>query len=272
MLVNACDRGWNGGEDVDVLKGAALAFSSFSKIPMPQVEWDERNMRYMMCFFPVVGVAIGLVLAAWVWLSQALGFGQVLFGAGVALVPVAVSGGIHLDGFCDVVDALSSHASPERKRTILKDPHTGAFASIGVAAYLLAYAALASELPATWQVAALLAGLHVASRCLSGFATTVFSTSESRGMLSMFHDSTAGPRVPAILVAEFVACGVFVAFAHAAAGIAMMIIGLVLLVGLHPFAKRNFGGMSGDVAGFFLQVCELAMLAVLVIVAKAVGL
>ena len=122
-------------EAVNVLQGLLLALSSFSKIPVPQIEWREENMRYMMCFFPVVGLAIGIVIGLWVWLSQAIGFGPTLFGAGLALLPIAVSGGIHMDGFCDVVDAQSSHAEPTRKREILKDPHSGAFAAIAVAAY-----------------------------------------------------------------------------------------------------------------------------------------
>ena len=37
--------------------------------------------------------------------EYAIGFGPTLFGAGLALLPIAVSGGIHMDGFCDVVDA-----------------------------------------------------------------------------------------------------------------------------------------------------------------------
>ena len=34
-----------------------IAFAMFSKIPMPQAEWTEENMRYMLCFFPFVGAA-----------------------------------------------------------------------------------------------------------------------------------------------------------------------------------------------------------------------
>ena len=36
-----------------------IAIAMYSKIPMPQAEWNEKNMRYAMCFFPVVGVVIG---------------------------------------------------------------------------------------------------------------------------------------------------------------------------------------------------------------------
>ncbi|MBQ9001675.1 MAG: adenosylcobinamide-GDP ribazoletransferase [Eggerthellaceae bacterium] len=257
---------------MNVLRSAALAFSSFSKIPMPRVEWHEKNMRYMMCFFPAVGLAQGAFLAGWFAFCQAVGVGPVLFGAGVALVPVLVTGGIHLDGFCDVVDAQSSHASSERKREILKDPHAGAFASIAVAAYLIAYTALATELKTGWVVAALLVCMHVASRCMSAIATLTYPTSSSRGMLSMFHESGNGVRVLVVIAIEFACCAAVMIWLSAPVAAAMLGSGLLLLALLYPFARTQFGGMSGDLAGFFLQVAEIAMLAVLVLVGKAVGL
>ena len=35
-----------------------IALSMYSKIPVPGVEWNEKNMKYALCFFPVVGVII----------------------------------------------------------------------------------------------------------------------------------------------------------------------------------------------------------------------
>ena len=217
------------------------------------------------------GLAIGIVIGLWVWLSQAIGFGPTLFGAGLALLPIAVSGGIHMDGFCDVVDAQSSHAEPTRKREILKDPHSGAFAAIAVAAYIVAYAAVASELVAGWRIVVLLAGMHIASRCMSGIATVVFPTSSSKGMLSMFHESARGKRILIVLVIELVVCGV-VMTATCVPAIFVLLVGLVCLGLLYPFAQSQFGGMSGDLAGFFLQVAELAMIVALVVISKVVVL
>ena len=257
---------------MNALRGLALAFSCFSIVPMPQVEWEGGNMRTLMCFFPLVGIAIGLVLGAWCWLADAAGFGPALFGAGLALLPALVSGGIHLDGFCDVVDAQSSHAAPARKREIMKDPHIGAFAAIGAAIYLVAYAALGSELSPSWQLAMLLGGLHAASRCLSGIATLAFPTSASNGMLSLFHESGRGTAPLVAVAVEFAACTVAMASVHPVAGIAIALAGIICLIALYPFANTQFEGMSGDIAGFFLQVAELCMLAALVAVSKAVGL
>ena len=42
-----------------VFNGLLIALSMYSKIPVPQAEWNERNMRYALCFFPLVGAIIG---------------------------------------------------------------------------------------------------------------------------------------------------------------------------------------------------------------------
>lgn len=44
-----------------LLNSLAIAISMYSKIPAPNVEWNEKNMKYAMCFFPVVGAVIGII-------------------------------------------------------------------------------------------------------------------------------------------------------------------------------------------------------------------
>ena len=41
------------------LQTIAVAFAMFSAIPVPQFEWNEKNMRYAMCAFPLIGLVIG---------------------------------------------------------------------------------------------------------------------------------------------------------------------------------------------------------------------
>ena len=36
-----------------LLKGLIIAFSMYSRIPVPQFEWKEEDMRYTLCFFSV---------------------------------------------------------------------------------------------------------------------------------------------------------------------------------------------------------------------------
>ena len=41
-----------------ILETVAVAFSMFSALPMPQISWEKRNMRYALCAFPLVGGVI----------------------------------------------------------------------------------------------------------------------------------------------------------------------------------------------------------------------
>jgi len=121
------------------VKSLIIAFAMYSKFPMPRVDWEKKALSWALCWFPLVGLAVGAVLWLWLALAGWLGFGAVFTAALALLLPIALSGGIHLDGFCDTCDALSSHQSRERKLEILKDSHTGAFAIICCGLYLLVF-------------------------------------------------------------------------------------------------------------------------------------
>lgn len=253
---------------MSILFPIIMAFSCFSAIPMPYIEWDEGHMRYMMAAFPLVGAAIGACVLLWGQSCDALGCGQVLRGAGLTVLPILVSGGIHMDGLADVVDAQSSHASPERKREILKDPHVGAFAIMGVGCYLLAFFGLACEVEAHQTTA--LACVFVLSRCMSGFATVSFRRSTEEGMLALEARAAATRRVRALLVAQFALASAALAAQGIGACVACVATGTVTLAAVRHMANRDFGGMSGDLAGFFLQMAELVMLASIVITGRLV--
>ena len=48
-----------------VLQNVAVAFSMFSALPMPRVEWSESNLRYALCAFPLIGLVLGG--GCWLW-------------------------------------------------------------------------------------------------------------------------------------------------------------------------------------------------------------
>ena len=139
------------------VKSLIIAFAMYSKVPMPRVDWEKKALAWALCFFPLVGAVIGTVLYGWMVLARYLGFGPLFFAAFALLIPIALNGGIHLDGFCDTCDALSSHQSRERKLEILKDSHTGAFAIICCGLYLLVFFACWCEVAAVGRAALVLA-------------------------------------------------------------------------------------------------------------------
>ena len=151
-----------------------VAFSMFSALPTPQFEWNSRNMRYMMCALPLIGVVCGG--GWWIW-SAVCGYFPVpalLRGAVLCLIPVLVTGGIHLDGYADTCDALASHAEPAKKQEILKDPRCGAFAVIRLCSYFAAHLALCTALELTAQALWCMSLAFLLERALSGLAVSFF--------------------------------------------------------------------------------------------------
>ncbi|MBQ1596152.1 MAG: adenosylcobinamide-GDP ribazoletransferase, partial [Clostridia bacterium] len=85
-----------------------VAFGMFSRVPVPQVEWNEKNRKYSMLAFPLVGLVLGLCWVIVASVCRHFGLPALLTGGLLTALPVLVAGGIHLDGYADAVDALSS--------------------------------------------------------------------------------------------------------------------------------------------------------------------
>ena len=83
-----------------------VAFAMFSKIPMPRADWTKENMKYMFCFFPFIGTVIGGLTMLVAYLGLRFGYQPGFVTAVLVLVPVFVTGGIHVDGLLDTSDAL----------------------------------------------------------------------------------------------------------------------------------------------------------------------
>ena len=231
---------------------------------MPKVEWKAENQRFVLAGFPLVGMLVGLVLAAWWALCKWLSFDSILFAAGVTLLPLFVSGGIHLDGFCDTVDALSSRAEPERKREILKDPHVGAFAVIGIGAYLLAHFTIATELIGDSRAIFLLFLIPAMSRTVAGYVSVV-SPSAGAGMLSSMREAAPEDTAKRALTVWFVVLAVAMLAISPFAGLFVALAAALSGWLVWRMAARQFGGMSGDLSGFLVQTGELAMLGALML-------
>ena len=239
-----------------VLQTIAVAFAMFSAIPVPQFDWNEKNMRYAMCAFPLIGAVCG---ALWC-LCGALPLPALVRAGGFCLIPVWVTGGIHLDGYADTCDALSSYGDRAKKLEILKDPHCGAFAVIRLCSYFLAYFALCGCVQFTPRVGLLWTLALVLERALSGYAVAAFPMAKNTGLAHTFATAADRHTVRRVLAVLAAALGIALT---ALGGGALVLAVLVVLARYSHVAKKQFGGITGDLAGWFLQKAEIWMLAAL---------
>lgn len=243
----------------------AVAFAMFSAIPVPQPVWNEKNMRYALCAFPLIGGICALAYVVWTAICRQWPVPDLIRAAGYCLAPVWITGGIHLDGYADTCDALASYADAARKQEILKDPHCGAFALIRVCGYFVAYFALCGSLRMDRQAVLCLGIGFVLERALSGWAVAAFSPAKDTGLVHTFATTADRTAVRRILGVLMIVLSIALLYFGGIAGMAMLLAALLALWRYRVVSEKQFGGISGDLAGWFLQRAELWMLAALTV-------
>lgn len=251
---------------MSMIQSVIIAFSMYSKIPMPRVEWNEKNMRYAFCFFPWVGAVTGLVLFAAGSFIFSLSVTSILPAVVMTLIPIAITGGIHLDGLLDTIDALSSYGEREKKLEILKDPHAGAFAIVGCGCYLLWSLGIWSEV--SKDLLPFIACQYVLSRSLSGLSVVSFKLAKNTGLAAAFQDGSKCKKVGITMVGYMILTSAVMLSLKPLLAILVLCSAGACFLYYKYISYRKFGGITGDLAGYFLQICELLMLTVTVLGAK----
>ena len=233
-----------------------IAFSMFSKIPMPQAEWTKENMKYMFCFFPFIGLVTGAVFTAVDLAASFLGFDGVFRTALLVMIPVLITGGIHVDGLLDTADALSSWQERERRLEILKDSHAGAFAVITGCVYFICCFGAYSQIGENIKSVLIVSLIFAVSRCFSGLGVMTLPKAKESGTVAEFSRKAEEITVRNVLICFLVILAAAMVLVHPVLGSAAFVSALLLFLYYRHTALKYFGGTTGDLSGFFLCLCE----------------
>ena len=247
-----------------VWNSCKAAFAMFSKIPVPMVDWNKENMKYMMCFFPFVGAVIGVLT----WLTGCVLGNHVklepfFLTVILTVIPVVVTGGIHVDGLLDTSDALSSWQERTRRLEILKDSHAGAFAVITACVYFILWLGAWSQLQNNPKGICIMSMGYMMSRCLSGIGVITFPKAKSDGTVAEFSRNASEITARNILMVMFVILMALMLWVSPVMGVLAVLSALLVFWWYHHMAMKYFGGTTGDLSGFFLCICEVVMALVL---------
>ncbi len=153
-------------------------------------------MKYVMGFFPLIGLITGTLVYGWIYAGEILYVPDISRTLVLIILPVIITGGIHVDGYMDTCDALNSYGDREKKLAILKDSHIGAFAVIKLLVYYVLYFAAAFivvQKAGNMQII-IMAFTFYLSRIISGLAAVNFRSARNNGMLHTFTSVTARKR------------------------------------------------------------------------------
>lgn len=160
-----------------------------------------------------------------------------------------------MDGFFRTVDALSSHQPRKGKLEILQDSHSGYFAIITCVSYFLIIVGLWSEMPIDgWPVVSL---GFILSRSLYGLSIIWFRHSQTSKCTLYVPEGRTKLIVAAVLILYIAACAFFMLRMNLVVGIGCLAGALIAFLYYCWVAFKHFGGITEDIASFFVQVCEI---------------
>lgn len=243
---------------------AAFRFLTVIPLPFGRVA-SEREIERSLTYFPVVGLAIGLVLAAFYILLNAI-LPTSLVSAFVIVGMVLINGALHMDGFIDTFDGLAGNKTPEERWSVMKDSRVGAFGLVaGVLLLLLKYLSL-SSIPRVLAPASLVIMPAIARWCMV-YAITGYPYAKPSGLGTLFKHGASWRRFwIASALTVVISCFTLwlggVAYFYVAGVVIIAAVWLVTFAWAH-YLSHEFAGLTGDSYG---AVSELAEVAVLVIV------
>jgi adenosylcobinamide-GDP ribazoletransferase len=211
--------------------------------------------------FPVVGLLLGALLglfaAVAAWPDR-----PGLMAVVVLAIWLAMTGGLHFDGFADCCDGLLGTRSATDRLRIMKDPHLGSFALAGGGLLLLIKAAALTELlvrtgsQTGWVV---LASVTVARTLVLTVAAGAHYPRPDGTGRGLIEATRAWQGVMAAVLAVSAALLAVPALGWWLAlqgGLAALAISLAV----RALAERRLGGVTGDVLGAAIELAEAALL------------
>jgi len=236
------------------VSGLRLAVRYLTILPIPAPAREEAgDLGRSATWFPVVGLAIGVVVAGVDCLA-----GQVLSMPVSAVLTVAawklVTGGLHLDGLADCLDGLMGR-DREHRLAIMRDSRIGTFGAVGLVLFLVLEVVAVAELPPAlrWRV---LVVAPAVGRAAPPLVARLLGAARREGQGAAFVASVA-------VSGAIGALGVAIAAAASALG-AVGALGAALAVagaiGVAWLFARPLGGVTGDVLGAAVETAELIVI------------
>lgn len=242
-----------------------MAWGNFITLPCPYKRWDGGLKNMMLAFLPSVGAVIGLLWMAVFWLIWKLALPPLIASLAMVFYIFAVCGFMHLDGFMDCNDAILSRRPLEERQRILKDSNVGAFAAVTLAFLLIAWFAAMSTAIFSMDYGALLL-LPVVSRGVSGLHVLTCAPI-GHSQYAKDYEAPGRWKYRAAVGTQLVLFGLAAVLLSAVPERTLLMAAVTAAAAFLAclYARRQLGGMSGDIAGYTICISELAGILVLAV-------
>lgn len=238
-----------------MFRQAGSVFSFLTIIPSGSS--DLQTVAKHMYLFPVIGIAIGLLIGAVGW-GLSFFLEPLVVGLLVAASLVLITGIHHTDGLSDFADGLMVKGSKEKKLEVMRDPKVGSAGIVAIVFYVAAAVIALSFMKGFELFYAILIGEVIAKFCMVLSAS--IGPSAWQGSNSAFIESMKDKKK--LVVAGAITISVIVLFQNNAGFVALAAAIAVTLV-VVGVSKRSFGGISGDIMGAINELARVSSFLVL---------
>ncbi|MBB5869497.1 adenosylcobinamide-GDP ribazoletransferase [Allocatelliglobosispora scoriae] len=236
--------------------GLRLAITTFTVFPLRAGRVDRAAGAVAISVAPAVGALLGLVVGGVGWSLSWLGTPALVAGALAVGTGVLLTRGLHLDGLADTTDALGSYGGPERALEIMKKPDIGPFGVAAICLDLLIQTACLTAL-VTHPAATALVATATAMACGRLAVTVACARGVPAARPGGLGALVAGSVPPVVVALAAVAVGLLAVRAtpaHPWQGPVVVAVATAVTAVLLRHLVRRFGGITGDVLGFVLEV------------------
>lgn len=250
------------------------AFQFLTRVPVPvTVPFENAVLTRSVVYFPLAGAVIGSAAAGFGWL---LGLVLPQWPASVLVLAfwIALSGGLHIDGWMDTADGVLSHRSRERMLEIMKDSRVGAMGVLAAVLLLLLKASLLAELLTGGRYAIALpfiAASAVWGRTWMAVAIAAWPNArQGEGIGALFGGVKLRHVGLSLSLAVLISAGGFALFRHSLEETVVLLLislasAVVIGIIMAAYLAKKLGGLTGDTYGALNEAVEAAVLLAAVI-------
>lgn len=233
-----------------MFRQAGSVFSFLTIIPSGNS--DLQTVAKHMYLFPVIGIAIGLLLGAAGW-GLSVFLEPLVVGLLITAGLVLITGIHHTDGLSDFADGLMVRGSKEKKLEVMRDPKVGSAGIVAIVFYVAAAVIALSFMKDFELFYAILIGEVIAKFCMVLSAS--IGPSAWAGSNSSFIDSMKDRKKLAIAAA--ITISIIISFQNNAGFVALGVAIVVTLI-VVGVSRRSFGGISGDIMGAINELARVS--------------
>lgn len=236
-----------------------MAWGNFITLPCPYKRWDNSLKNLMLAFLPSVGLVVGALWCLVYLLLNLAGIPVMVSSFVMVLYIFYVCGFMHMDGFMDCNDAIMSRRDLAERQRILKDSTVGAFAALTAIFLILGwYSAMTTSYMAMEYGILLI--IPVISRAVGGMAVLDYKPIGHSQYVKDF-EAPSKWKYRSVIAAQVAVISIIAILISSSDFLSVITVVVVMAVAGYiacAYARKQLGGMSGDVAGYTICVSEVA--------------